>query len=236
MEQKSGVTNFPLDMTEDDLRKAICEVGKRMYQNRLVSATDGNISVRLDKDRFLCTPSGVSKGFMSPEDLVLADSKGCVISGKGKITTEFFTHLAAYKERPDIRSVCHAHPPYGVACTLVEISLVEPILPEVVMSLGGIPTVRYATPASMEGNIVIRETIRECDALLISRHGAITVGTDPFDAYYRLEKLEHAAFIIFETYKVCKIKPLDPEEVAKLYKAHLTYGGKGKLYKVPAKI
>lgn len=202
-----------------------------MYANGFVSATDGNISVRLAPDRFLCTPSGVSKGFMKPDDLLLADNKGNKIAGTGKVTSEFFTHLAAYEERPDISAVCHAHPVHAIACTLVGISLTDAILPEVVMSLGGIPTVKYATPAGKEGGDVIRDTIRRCDALIISRHGTITVGHDVFAAYFNLEKVEHAARTILLARGYGEIPALSTEEVEKLHAAHERYGAATKLYK-----
>ncbi|HOJ34106.1 MAG TPA: class II aldolase/adducin family protein [Candidatus Hydrogenedentes bacterium] len=219
-------------MNQEDLREAICEVGRRMYANGFVSATDGNISIRLAPDRFLCTPSGISKGFMKPDDLLIADDKGNKIAGTGKVTSEFFTHLAAYEERPDISAVCHAHPVHAIACTLVGISLTDAILPEVVMSLGGIPTVEYATPAGKEGAEVIRDTIRRCDALIISRHGTITVGHDVFAAYFNLEKLEHAARTILLARGYGEIPALSTEEVEKLHAAHERYGGGTKLYKL----
>lgn len=218
-------------MNYKDIREAICEVGRRMYANGFVSATDGNISVRLAQDRFLCTPSGVSKGFMTPDDLLITDAKGNKISGEGKVTSEFFTHLAAYEERPDISAVCHAHPIHAIACTLVGISLTEAILPEVVMSLGGIPTVKYATPAGTEGSKAIRETIRTCDALIISRHGTITVGHDVFAAYFNLEKVEHAARTILLARSFGEVPTLSQEEIRKLHAAHENYGGKTRLYK-----
>ena len=180
-------------MTEPESREAICEVGRRLYAKNLAVATDGNVSVRLGPNRYLCTPSGVSKGFMAPEDLIIADGTGAKISGDGKVTSEFFTHLAAYEERPDINAVIHAHPAKAIAFTLAGISLAECILPEVVYSIGGIPTTEYATPATREGSEVIRPLIRQCDAVMLNRHGAVTVGVNVFDALFKMEKVEHAA-------------------------------------------
>jgi L-fuculose-phosphate aldolase len=178
---------------ENALRDEICRTGRLLWERNLVAATDGNISARLDEGRFLCTPSGVSKGFMLPADLVVVDDDGSLVSGKGRVTSEFSTHLAAYRERPDIGAVVHAHPPKAVAATLAGVSLSEPILPEVLITLGGIPTVDYATPATADGGEAIREVIRQCDAVMIAKHGSVTVGSDPFSAYLKLEKVEHAA-------------------------------------------
>ncbi|MBI2434663.1 MAG: class II aldolase/adducin family protein [Candidatus Hydrogenedentes bacterium] len=182
-------------MDEAQARRDICEIGRRLYQRNLVAATDGNISIRVGPDRFLCTPSGVSKGFMQPEDLLAANGQAHKLEGSGKVTSEFYTHLAAYEERPDIVAVVHAHPPVATALTLAGLSLTAPILPEVVMAMGGIPTAPYATPGTREGANSIRELIRQCDALLLDRHGAFTVGKNIFDAYFKMEKLEHAAFV-----------------------------------------
>lgn len=217
---------------ELDLRNAICEVGRRMYEKNLVAATDGNISVRLEGDRFLCTPSGVSKGFMKPRDLVIADDEGNKVEGDGKVTSEFFTHLAAYEERPDIGAVVHAHPPRAVGCTVAGISLTDYVLPEVVYAVGGIPTTDYATPASKEGAEVIRELIRECDALMLDRHGALCVGHDLFDAYFKLEKIEHAAESIFTAHVLGKVRTLTSDQVEKLLRVREDLGVTGNIYRV----
>lgn len=216
--------------SQDDLRKLICEVGRRMYDKNLVSATDGNISVRLGNDQYLVTPSGVSKGFMQPDDLVIANGAGEKVSGTGKVSSEFFTHLAAYEERPDIQSVVHAHPPTAIGFTLAGHSLAELLLPEVVFAVGRIPTTEYATPGSKEGAIVIRDLIRECDALLLDRHGAITVGDDVMDAYFKMEKIEHAAGSILTAELLGTVRELTPEQMRKLFAAREDYGAKGKLY------
>jgi L-fuculose-phosphate aldolase len=217
-------------MNESQLREAICEVGRRMYARGLVAATDGNISVLLEPGVYLCTPSGVSKGFMHPADLLLADAEGNRLAGSGKVTSEFFTHLAAYEERPDIAAVCHAHPPVATGFTLAGKSLSECVLPEVVMTIGGIPTTPYATPGTREGNEVVRDLIRQCDAVMLDRHGAVTVGPDLFDAYFKLEKLEHAAESLLVAHQLGGPALLDAEDVRKLGLAREAYGAKGKAY------
>jgi L-fuculose-phosphate aldolase len=217
-------------MTELELRKAICEVGRRLYAKDLVAATDGNISARLGPGRFLCTPSGVSKGFMSPNDLVVADAKGAKISGDGRVTSEFTTHLAAYEERPEMNAVVHAHPPKAIGFTLADVSLADCVLPEVVYSIGGVPTARYATPATPEGASAIRELIRQCDAVLMDRHGAVTVGVTVFDALFKMEKIEHAANTLLTAYLLGRVRKLEAEEVEKLYRVRESYGVSGRAY------
>lgn len=218
-------------MTELELRKAICEVGRRLYAKNLAVATDGNISVRLGPNRYLCTPSGVSKGFMAPNDLIVADGKGSKISGSGKVTSEFYTHLAAYEERADMHAVIHAHPPKAIAFTLAGISLAECVLPEVVYSIGGIPTTEYATPATREGSEVIRGLIRQCDAVMLDRHGAVTVGVNVFDALFKMEKVEHAAETLLTAHLLGQVPRLTRDEVEKLYVVRKDYGVSGKAFK-----
>lgn len=214
-------------MTETELREAICEVGRRMYARNLVAATDGNISARLGPNRFLCTPSGVSKGFMVPDDLVIADGQSRKISGSGKVTSEFFTHLAAYEERPDVHAVVHAHPPMAVALMIAGRDMTAPVLPEVVMALGSIPTCPYATSGSPEGAAVVRELIRGHDAVLLDRHGSLTVGPDVLDAYFKLEKIEHAAQTLWAAHTLGELRILDASQIARLQESGLNYRGLG---------
>jgi len=218
-------------MTELDLRKAICEAGRRMYAKNLTVATDGNISAKLGPDRYLCTPSGVSKGFMDPRDILIADGKGRKVAGNGRVTTEFFTHLAAYEERPDVNAVIHAHPPKAIGFTLAGVSLADCVLPEVVYSIGGVPTTSYATPATREGGEVVREHIRNCDALMMDRHGALTVGISVWDALFKMEKIEHAAETLLTARLLGNVRRLEPTEVEKLYDVRVDYGVPGRAYK-----
>ncbi len=210
-------------MTEAELRELICEVGRRMYARNLVAATDGNISVRLGPDRFLCTPSGVSKGFMRRQDLVIADGRGHRIAGENRVTSEFFTHLAAYEERPDIAAVVHAHPPMAVALMIAGRGMTEPVLPEVVMALGAVPTCAYATSGSREGAAVVRELIRTHDAVLLDRHGSLSVGPDLLDAYFKLEKIEHAAQTLWAAQALGTLRVLDASQIARLRESGANY-------------
>lgn len=218
-------------MTELELRKVICEAGRRLYEKNLVAATDGNISARLGPNRYLCTPSGVSKGYMHPRDLVIADGKGNKISGEGKVTSEFFTHLAAYEERPEMSAVVHAHPPKAIGFTLAGVSLADCVLPEVVYTIGGVPTTEYATPATPEGGKVIRELIRQCDAVLMDRHGALTIGVSVIDALHKMEKIEHAAETLLTAHLLGRVRKLERDEVEKLYQVRDAYGVSGRAFK-----
>jgi L-fuculose-phosphate aldolase len=216
--------------TELEIRKDICEVGKRLYLKNLVAATDGNISVKIGPDRFLCTPSGVSKYNMNPNEILIADGKGTKLAGQGKVTSEFFTHLAAYEERKDMYAVVHAHPPRAVGFTLAGVTLADCVLPEVVYTIGGIPTASYATPASKEGSEVIRDLIRQCDALVMDRHGAVTIGVDVYDALFKMEKIEHAAESLLVAHLLGNVRTLDADQVRKLQGIREAYGVSGRAY------
>ena len=217
-------------MTELELRKAICDVGRRLYEKNLALATDGNISVRLGPDRYLCTPSGVSKGFMRPDEILVADGNGRKFSGEGKVTSEFATHMAAYNQRPDVHAVVHAHPPKAIGLSIAEVSLAELVLPEVVYTIGGIPTSDYATPGTEEGAMVIHDLIKKCDALIIDRHGAVSVGRDLFDALYKMEKIEHAAESLLIAHLLGNVRKLGCEQVQKLQVVRKAYNVSGHAY------
>lgn len=215
---------------ETHLRELICELGRRMYARNLVGGTDGNLSVRLGDGSYICTPSGVSKGFMVADDLIIADGQGNKIRGSGKVTSEFFTHLACYEERPDIQAVVHAHPPIATAFTLAGVSLSEPVLPELVAALGGIPVTAYATPGTPEGNDVIRPLIRLCDGVMLDRHGSVTVGTTLESAYFKLEKIEHSATVLLAARQLGGASRLGRNEVDRVLATRGPYGATGPVY------
>lgn len=209
--------------TERALREEFVRVGQLMHARGYVTATDGNISARLDGDRFLVTPSGLSKGFMTPDQMVVIDWDAKPV-GSGrygaarnlKPSSEILLHLEAYRQRPDIRTVVHAHPPTAIALSIAGISLARCLIPEVVVTLGLIPTTEYATPASPEGATVIRDLITRHDAIVLQRHGSVTVGSSPLDAYLKLEKLENAADITYKLLLLGREQPFPPGAVEKL--------------------
>jgi L-fuculose-phosphate aldolase len=186
-----------------------------LHKKNYLAATDGNVSVRLG-DRLLTTPSGVHKGLMEAEQIITVDLTGRLLAGEGRPTSEIRMHLLAYELRPEVQAVVHAHLPYATACTLAGIDLLEPILPEVVITLGGVPTAPYATPGSKAVPESIREFILKYDAILLSRHGAMTVGRDVRDAYNKMEKLEHTARVILAARLQGPVAPLPAAEAEKL--------------------
>jgi L-fuculose-phosphate aldolase len=201
--------------TQQQLKQEIVCICRMLHRKNYLAATDGNVSVRLG-DRLLTTPSGVHKGLMEADQVITVDLSGRVLEGEGKPTSEIRMHLLAYELRPEVGAVVHAHLPYATACTLAGIDLLEPILPEVVITLGGIPTAPYATPGTDEVPNSIREFICDYDAILLSRHGAMTVGRDVRDAYNKMEKLEHTARVVLAARLQGQLRPLPEAEAEKL--------------------
>jgi L-fuculose-phosphate aldolase len=197
VEQNGGAPGRRED--EGALREEFVRIGRLLHGRGYVTSMDGNISARLDDERFLATPTGVSKGFMSAEQMVVIDWQGRPVgesAARGqKTTSEILLHLEAYRRRPDIHAVVHAHPATTTALSMAGISPARCGLPEVIVLLGYIPVTEYATPSSAEGAVVIRELIGRYDALVLQRHGSVTLGQSPFDAYLKLEKVENAAEI-----------------------------------------
>jgi len=186
-------------VTEKRLRDKLVQICRMLHQKNLIAAMDGNVSVKFG-DGLLTTPSGVNKGFLEEDQILLVDWNGRVIEGEGQPTSELAMHLA----------------PVATAFSIAGISLEDFVLPEVVLTLGVIPTASYATPTTAEVPETIRNLIQKHDALILERHGAITVGRDLMDAYNKMEKLEHAAIIIFSALQLGRVRCLPPREVEKL--------------------
>ncbi len=211
----------------DEAAEAIIHVGKRMYDRGFVAANDGNVSVRLSADRLLATPSGMSKGFLTRNDLVVTDMTGAKVSGRRTPTSEIKMHIRAYELREDVRAVVHAHPPYATAFSVAAVPLAGCILPEVIVSIGSVPLARYATPSTEEVPRSIEDVVVKYDAFLLRNHGAMTVGPDVLAAYHKLETVEHFAKITFIARHLGRVEPLGDEEVRKLMQVRDMLGIKG---------
>ena len=205
-----------MDSNEREIREQICEVGRRVWTKNWVAANDGNISMRLGEDYVITTPTGVSKGFMSPDMLIKVDMDGNVRGGYLKPSSEIKIHLEAYRRRDDKRSVLHAHPPISTGFAVANIPLDFKTLPEIIIALGRIPLAKYGTPSTTELSDSIADLIVCHDAVLLANHGAMTIGKDVMDAYYNMERVEHFAHISLVAHQLGGMKPLSTPEVKKL--------------------
>jgi L-fuculose-phosphate aldolase len=212
--------NFTSSTSESDLRQAILECGQICYERGLVTSNDGNISVRLDTNRVLITASGVCKGRMEADDLLIVDMNGStVISQKDhKPSSETPMHLEVYKQRADIYAVIHAHPVYATTLTVADQNFPDDLLPEVALTLKKVPITEYATPSSHQDAEVIRPLIRDHDALLLRQHGSLTVGRNLNEALIHLERLEHVAQVYWHAQMLGTVTRIPPDELERLFK------------------
>ena len=189
--------NYP---TDREARQEIIEVGRRMYIKNFVAANDGNISCKVADDLIWTTPTGVSKGFMSENDLVKMRLDGTIVSGGAlKPSSEVKMHLRIYNENPQVNGVTHAHPPICTSYAIAGIGLDKAIYPEALVNLGTVPCVRYATPGSQGIPDSIAPYCRDYNALLLANHGALSWGKTLMEAFFRLEAMEHYAMILMYT-------------------------------------
>lgn len=212
-------------MHERALRQEIVTIGRHLYERGLIVAGDGNISARLADDLVLTTPSGMCKGMLTPEDMVVVDMQGGVRGGMRRPSSELFMHLAVYEQRPDVRAVVHAHPPTAVACTLAHVTMTECVLPEVILTLGAVPTAPYAMTGTREMYEVIADLLPHHNAILLTHHGALTVGDTLMRAFMRMEQVEHTAKILLAAHQFGGAHPLPGERLAQLDQARVRQGG-----------
>ncbi len=209
--------------SEQQHRRDICLVGRWMYERGHIVAAEGNLSVRLDADRILTTPTCLNKGMMVPEDLVIMDMEGRHLQGDREISSEAGLHLLFYRMRPDVQALCHAHPVTATGFAAAGLGLDQALLPEVVVGLGKVPLVRYATPGTADLSAVLEPYVPHYDALLLANHGVVACGPDLLTAFFRLEIVEHFAKISMAAKLAGEPQLLSTREVAKLMAARAKY-------------
>ncbi len=215
-------------MTPEQIKQEICEVGHRLYNHGFVAANDGNISVKVNENEYYCTPTGVSKGSLTPEMIIKIDGEGNKLEGKLNPSSEIKMHLRVYRERPDVNAVVHAHPPVATAFTVAGIPLDRYILPEAVLTIGDIPTCEYGTPSTMEIPDSLMPYIQEHDAFMLKNHGALTVGNTLNRAFFTMEEVEFNANIMKMAMELGKIEEIPAEQMEKLMDLRVKMGIPGK--------
>lgn len=214
--------------SERQHRLGMVEFGRLLHGNGFVAATDGNLSVRLGEDRFLVTPTSMSKGRMKPSDLVIVDNHGHRVAGKRNVSSEIGMHLLIYRMRPDIHGIVHAHPPTATGFAASGLDLNRPLVCEVVVGLGEIPLARYGTPGTHELAEALEPLIPGHDAILMANHGVVTFGPTLENAYMKMETVEHFAHIALVAHILGREQPLGEKEVEKLWAVRHRYNGGGR--------
>ena len=210
--------------TEEQVRADIVEIGRRLWVRGYVAANDGNISVRIGERRMITTPKNVSKGFMTPDMMVVTDLDGKKLAGERDPSSEIKMHLQVYRDRPDACAVVHAHPPTATGFAVAGIPLDRAVLAEVVTTLGSIPIAEYATPSTDELPAACSKYLKAHDGLLLANHGALAIGPDLSIAYQRMETIEHFAKISLVTRLLGREHLLSREEVQRLQGLRGMYG------------
>ncbi len=202
--------------SEAALRAEVVRVCHRLAARGLIAGPDGNVSARLDSGHLLVTPSGMTKADVAEADLVVVDQEGQLVSGNHGASSEVRMHIRIYRRRRDVHAVVHAHPPTATAFGVAGEDFMAPVLPELVVQMGGVPLVPYAMPGSESLADQFEHFLPFHDAFLMANHGATTVGPSLTIAHQRMESLEHAARILLAARQLGRVNPLRPEEAAKL--------------------
>jgi L-fuculose-phosphate aldolase len=198
-----------------------------MHEQGFVAATDGNLSVRLDEQRLLITPTCMSKGMMRTSDIVTVDLQGNRMAGRRNVSSEIGMHLLIYRLRPDVRGIVHAHPPTATGFAASGFSLSRPLVCEVVVGLGSVPLARYGTPGTTELSEALEPLVPDHDAILMANHGVVTFGPTLENAFMKMETVEHFAKIALVTHLLGHEQPLGDKEVEKLVEVRNRYNGGG---------
>lgn len=209
---------------EERIRRDIVEVGRRMYARHLISGMDGNVSILREDGLVMTTPTGMSKGFLEPDDIVVTDLDGKKIKGKREPSSELLLHLIAYRNRSDVRAVVHAHPPCCTGFAVAGLPMDKALLAEVIVTFGCIPIAPYGTPSTEELANSISEFVKKYDALLLANHGAVTFGNELYATYFKMETIEHFAKINLVARILGKENVLPAEEISKLAALRSRYG------------
>src|SRR3982750_4407847 len=211
-------------ISEFKLKEQMCDVGRRIWLKGFCAGNEGNHSHRIGPDRFLCTPTGISKGNLKPDDLCVVDGKGKQISGKRKRPSEMLMHLAIYDARPDVTCVIHSHPPHATAFAVAGVELPTCIHPEAEVFLGAVRTAKYVTPGDTRLGESILPYVKDANTILLQNHGTVTFDVDLEGAYYKLEIVDAYSRILLLAKQVGSIRPLDGGEMKELLDLKVRFG------------
>lgn len=208
---------------EQKLRRQLARFSRSTARLGYAPGTSGNLSARLDEDRLLVTPTGLSKRFVRPDDIVVVDLEGRLLAGTRNATSELSMHLAIYHIRPDVNAVVHAHPPIATAFACSGRGLDDHLCQEAIMTLGPVPLARYATTGTDEVAASLAPFIPTHDAILMENHGSVTSGSSLMEAFMRTETLEHLAQVALACHQLGSPRPLNEVQIEQLHRARLKY-------------
>jgi L-fuculose-phosphate aldolase len=221
---------------EQQLRGELVQFSRWLSRLGFTPGTSGNLSVRLDQNRLLVTPTGVSKGLVETDDIVTVDLYGRLIAGTRNVTSEIGMHLAVYDHRPEVQAVVHAHPATATAFACSGRALDEMLCQEAVMTLGSVPLARYATTGTEEVAASLSPYLSAHNAILLENHGAVSFGTTLVEAFMRMETVEHLAHVALVAHQLGSTRPLRPEQVRQLQSARDKYQNNAILQSASANI
>jgi L-fuculose-phosphate aldolase len=206
------------------LKEQMCDIGRRIWQKGFCAGNEGNHSYRIGENRILCTPTGISKGFLKPDDICTVDLEGKQVAGKRKRTSEILMHLAIYKARPDVKAVVHSHPPHATAFAIANVELPTCIHPEAEVFLGAVKTAKYVTPGDTRLGESLLPYVKDSNTILLQNHGTVTYDVDLEGAYYKLEIVDAYARILLLAKQIGSIRPLDGAEMKELLELKQKFG------------
>ncbi len=196
--------------------RAVVDIGRRLHERGMVAGTDGNISVRLDDDRIMVTPSGLAKGRLADNDMVIVDINGKLLQGNNRPSSEVDMHLCVYRSRPEVRACVHSHAPYATAFAVAGIQPGDDVLPEVVVDVGRVQLTEYAPPGTEAVPRSIKPHLESCNAMLLRNHGLLTIGRSLEEAYCRHELVEHYLKILFLARQLGNVEAIPSDDFERL--------------------
>ena len=208
------------------IKQEICEIGRRIYAKGFAAANDGNITYRLGENEVLCTPTMVNKGFLKPEDICLVDLEGNQLAGHRKRTSEVLLHLTIMKERPDIKSVVHCHPPHATAFAIAREPIPQCVLPEVEVFLGEVPLTKYETPGGQKFADTVLPFAKKCNVMILTNHGTVSFGETVERAYWWTEILDAYCRMLMLARSLGKVNYFNEPEARELLDLKARWGWK----------
>ncbi len=211
-----------------NVKKEMCEIGHRIWLKGFCAGNEGNHSVRIGPDKVLCTPTGLSKGFLSPDEICIVDMDGkqIEVNSRGrKRTSEVLVHLAIYKKRSDVTAVIHSHPPHATAFACADVQIPEGVHPEAEVFLGKVPFAKYALPSTQALPDSITPLIKpETNTVVMGQHGTVSFDTTLLGAYYKLEILDAYCRLLLLTAQLGGPKTFTPKEMKELLEVKAKFG------------